>query len=200
MDTIKIVLAGQPNVGKSMLINAMSGSNGLKVGNFSGVTVEKTEVCFEHHCHIMEMVDLPGTYSIRGFSQEEKVAHNYLQGEEYDVIINVLDSTHLQRNLLLTLELLKLNKKMVLALNMADEAKKEGIEIDVKQIEAIIGVPVVLVSANTKMGVEELLEKIHEVADNSKREDSNIVYSDAVEEEILDLVHFIDAKGFSFRD
>ena len=200
MDTIKIVLAGQPNVGKSMLINAMSGSNGLKVGNFSGVTVEKTEVCFEHHCHMMEMVDLPGTYSIRGFSQEEKVAHNYLQGEEYDVIINVLDSTHLQRNLLLTLELLKLNKKMVLALNMADEAKKEGIEIDVKQIEAIIGVPVVLVSANTKMGVEELLEKIHEVADNSKREDSNIVYSDAVEEEILDLVQFIDAKGFSFRD
>ena len=200
MDTIKIVLAGQPNVGKSMLINAMSGSNGLKVGNFSGVTVEKTEVCFEHHCHMMEMVDLPGTYSIRGFSQEEKVAHNYLQGEEYDVIINVLDSTHLQRNLLLTLELLKLNKKMVLALNMADEAKKEGIEIDVKQIEAIIGVPVVLVSANTKMGVEELLEKIHEVADNPKREDSNIVYSDAVEEEILDLVQFIDAKGFSFRD
>jgi ferrous iron transport protein B len=162
MDTIKIVLAGQPNVGKSMLINAMSGSNGLKVGNFSGVTVEKTEVCFEHHCHQFEMVDLPGTYSIEGFSQEEKVAHNYLYNEDYDVIINVLDSTHIQRNLLLTLELLKLNKKMVLALNMADEAKKEGIEIDVKQIEAIIGVPVVLVSASTKMGVEELLDKIHE--------------------------------------
>ncbi len=200
MDTIRIVLAGQPNVGKSMLINAMSGSNGLKVGNFSGVTVEKTEVCFEHHCHQFEMVDLPGTYSIRGFSQEEKVAHNYLQNEEYDVIINVLDSTHLQRNLLLTLELLKLNKKMVLALNMADEAKKEGIEIDVKQIEAIIGVPVVLVSANTKMGVEELLEKIHEVADSPKREDSNIVYSDAVEEEILEISTFLDDKGFKIRD
>ncbi len=200
MDTIRIVLAGQPNVGKSMLINAMSGSNGLKVGNFSGVTVEKTEVCFEHHCHQFEMVDLPGTYSIRGFSQEEKVAHNYLQNEEYDVIINVLDSTHLQRNLLLTLELLKLNKKMVLALNMADEAKKEGIEIDVKQIEAIIGVPVVSVSANTKMGVEELLEKIHEVADSPKREDSNIVYSDAVEEEILEISTFLDDKGFKIRD
>ncbi len=200
MDTIKIVLAGQPNVGKSMLINAMSGSNGLKVGNFSGVTVEKTEVCFEHHCHQFEMVDLPGTYSIRGFSQEEKVAHNYLQDEKYDVIINVLDSTHLQRNLLLTLELLKLNKKMVLALNMADEAKKEGIEIDVKQIEAIIGVPVILVSANTKIGVEKLLEKIHEIADSPKRKDSNIVYSDAVEEEILEIVNFLDDKGFKVRD
>ena len=200
MDTIKIVLAGQPNVGKSMLINAMSGSNGLKVGNFSGVTVEKTEVCFEHHCHMFEMVDLPGTYSIRGFSKEEKVAFNYLQNEEYDVIINVLDATHLQRNLLLTLELLKLNKKMVLALNMADEAQKEGIEIDVKQLEKIIGVPVILVSANTKMGVEELLEKIHDVADTPKRENSNIVYSDAVEEEMLTLANFIDEKGFTLRD
>ena len=200
MDTIKIVLAGQPNVGKSMLINAMSGSNRLKVGNFSGVTVEKTELCFEHHCHLFEIVDLPGTYSIRGFSQEEKVAHNYLINEDYDVIINVLDSTHLKRNLLLTLELLKLNKKMVLALNMADEARKEGIEIDVKQMEKIIGVPVVLVSANTKEGIEELLEKVHEVADSSERVKSNIVYSDAMEEEILTIERFLTEKGFYLRD
>ena len=200
MDTIKIVLAGQPNVGKSMLINAMSGSNRLKVGNFSGVTVEKTELCFEHHCHLFEIVDLPGTYSIRGFSQEEKVAHNYLINEDYDVIINVLDSTHLKRNLLLTLELLKLNKKMVLALNMADEARKEGIEIDVKQMEKIIGVPVVLVSANTKEGIEELLEKVHEIADSNERIKSNIVYSDAMEEEILTIERFLTEKGFYLRD
>ncbi|SFV64037.1 Ferrous iron transport protein B [hydrothermal vent metagenome] len=200
MDTIKVVLAGQPNVGKSMLINSMSSSNSLKVGNFSGVTVEKTEVCFEHHCHMLEMVDLPGTYSIGGFSQEEKVAHNYLLNEEYDVIINVLDSTHLQRNLLLTLELLKLNKKMVLALNMADEAEKEGTSIDVKQLEAIIGVPVVFVSAKSKKGIEELLDKVHEVFDNEVRPKSNIIYSDAVEEEILELSSFIDEKGFKLRD
>ncbi len=200
MESIKIVLAGQPNVGKSMLINAMSSSNSLKVGNFSGVTVEKTEVCFEHHCHLFEMIDLPGTYSILGFTQEEKVAHNYLLNEEYDVILNVLDSTHLQRNLLLTLELLKLNKKMVLALNMADEAKKEGLHIDIKQLEAIIGVPVVLVSANTKEGIEELLERVHDVADSSYRKASNIVYSDAVEEEIFKLSFFMKKKGFSLRD
>lgn len=200
MDTIKVVLAGQPNVGKSMLINAMSGSNSLKVGNFSGVTVEKTEVSFHHDSHTLEMVDLPGTYSIRGFSKEEKVAYEYLQNESYDVIINVIDVTHLQRNLLLTLELLKLNKKMVLALNMADEAQKEGLEIDVKQIESIIGIPTVLVSANSKEGIDTLLDKVHAEFDNVQRRHSNIVYSDPVEEEILALSELMDEKGFSLRD
>ena len=112
MKPMRIILAGQPNVGKSSLINAMSNSR-LKVGNFSGVTVEKTEICFEHHCHNIEMIDLPGTYSVNGFSQEEKVAKNYLLNEHYDVIINVVDATHLTRNLLLSLELQNLNKKMV---------------------------------------------------------------------------------------
>jgi len=200
MENIRVVLAGQPNVGKSMLINAMSGSNGMKVGNFSGVTVEKMELCFEHHCHMFEIVDLPGTYSIAGFSQEEKVAHEYLFNEEYDVIINVLDATHLKRNFLLTLELLKLNKKMILALNMADEAKKEGVKIDVQQLEKIIGIPVVLVSANTKEGVEELLDKVHQLSEEPKRVASNIIYSDSMEEEILNLQNLLDAKGFSLRD
>jgi len=136
MRPIKIVLAGQPNVGKSSLINSMTDSR-LKVGNFSGVTVEKSEVCFEHHCHILEIIDLPGTYSINGFSQEEKVARDFLQNEDYDVILNVVDSTHITRNLLLTLELLNMNKKMVIALNMIDEAEAEGITIDSKHIEAI---------------------------------------------------------------
>ncbi len=200
LDTIRVVLAGQPNVGKSMLINAMSGSNSLKVGNFSGVTVDKTEVSFKHHTHMLEMVDLPGTYSIAGFSQEEKVAHRYLLREEYDVIINVLDSTHLKRNLLLTLELLKLNKKMVLALNMADEAHKEGITIDIAQLEKIIGVPVVLVSASSGEGIEKLLDRVHEVADRPHRDNSNIIYSDPVEEEILHLSTFIDEKKLKIRD
>ncbi len=197
---IKIVLAGQPNVGKSALINAMSGSHKMKVGNFSGVTVEKTEICFEHHCHLIEMVDLPGTYSIDGFTMEEKVAKNYLQNENYDLIINVIDATHLQRNLFLTLQLLNMNKKMILALNMADEAKADGIEIDVKQLEKITGMPCVLVSANTHEGVEELLEKIHHLADSETRKPSRIVYSDVIEEAIIELGTFLDQKGFEYDD
>ncbi|MBI3874085.1 MAG: 50S ribosome-binding GTPase, partial [Arcobacter sp.] len=199
MKPMKIVLAGQPNVGKSSLINAMSNSR-LRVGNFSGVTVEKTEICFEHHCHLMEMVDLPGTYSINGFSNEEKVAKNYLLDEDYDVIINVIDSTHLSRNLLLTLELINLNKKMVIALNMYDEAKKEGLNIDVKQIEAITGIPTIAVSSHTKEGIDELLEVVHNYYDKDVRLVPTINLSDTFEEELFHLTKFFDHKSFRYKD
>ncbi len=199
MIPMRIVLAGQPNVGKSSLINAMSDSR-LKVGNFSGVTVEHTEVCFEHHCHKIEMIDLPGTYSINGFSQEEKVAKNYLLNEEYDVIINVVDATHLTRNLLLTLELQNLNKKMVLALNMYDEAQKDGINIDIKQIEAVTGIPTIAVSANTKEGIDELLDIVHEIYDNPIRKESKISYSDVLEDSIYHIRKFLDEKKYKYKD
>ncbi len=172
----------------------------MKVGNFSGVTVEKMEVEFKYKDYKFNMVDLPGTYSIEGFSQEEKVAHSYLLNEEYDVIINVVDSTRIQRNLLLTLELLNLNKRMVVALNMADEAREEGIEIDVKQLEKIMGVPVVLVSAKSGEGIDELLDRTIEVAKNPIRKSSNIIYSDAIEEEILQLSEFFEKKRFRVDD
>ena len=199
MKPMRIILAGQPNVGKSSLINAMTNSR-LKVGNFSGVTVEKTEICFEHHCHQIEMIDLPGTYSLNGFSQEEMVAKNYLLNEEYDVIINVIDSTHLTRNLLLSLELQNLNKKMVLALNMYDEAQKEGIHIDVKQIEAITGIPTIAVSANTKEGIDELLDTVHHIYDDEKRLKSKISYSDAIEDTIYKVRKFLDEKNYKYKD
>jgi len=200
MKPMRIALAGQPNVGKSSLINAMSKHANLKVGNFSGVTVEHTQICFEHHCHKIEMIDLPGTYSINGFSQEEKVAKNYLLNEDYDVILNVIDSTHLTRNLLLTLELQNLNKKMVIALNMYDEAKKEGINIDIAQIEAITGIPTVAVSATTKDGIDKLLDTVHDVYDSEKRLKSKISYSDAIEEAIFEVKNFLDEKNYNYKD
>ena len=123
---IKVALVGQPNVGKSMLINSISNAR-LKVGNFSGVTVAKEEVIFKYKNYKIEITDLPGAYSLNDYTLEEKVTKEYLENSPYDIILNVLDSTNLERNLYLTSELLALDKKMIIALNMIDEAKKASI-------------------------------------------------------------------------
>ena len=157
--TIKIALVGQPNVGKSMLINSISNSR-LKVGNFSGVTVEKKEVIFKYKDYNIKIIDLPGSYSLENYSLEEKVVKNFLNQNEYDIILNVIDSTNLQRNLLLTSELLDLNKKMVIALNMSDEAKKENILINNEKLSSLLNTPCIKTSATKKDGITELLEKI----------------------------------------
>lgn len=157
--TIKIALVGQPNVGKSMLINSISNSR-LKVGNFSGVTVEKKEVIFKYKDYNIKIIDLPGSYSLENYSLEEKVVKNFLNQNEYDIILNVIDSTNLQRNLLLTSELLDLNKKMVIALNMSDEAKKENILINNEKLSSLLNTPCIKTSATKKDGIKELLEQI----------------------------------------
>ena len=116
---IRIALVGQPNVGKSMLINSISNAR-LHVGNFTGVTVEKAEASFETDRYRINIIDLPGTYSLNDYSPDEKVTKTFLEEGEYDIIINVLDSTNLEKNLLLTTELLELNHKIIVTLNMTD--------------------------------------------------------------------------------
>ncbi|WP_141047260.1 ferrous iron transport protein B [Aliarcobacter cryaerophilus] len=165
--TIKIALVGQPNVGKSMLINSISNSR-LKVGNFSGVTVEKKEVIFKYKDYNIKIIDLPGSYSLENYSLEEKVVKNFLNQNEYDIILNVIDSTNLQRNLLLTSELLDLNKKMVIALNMSDEAKKENILINNKKLSSLLNTPCIKTSATKKDGITELLEQIIKTFEEDK--------------------------------
>ena len=150
---IKIALVGQPNVGKSMLINSVSNAH-LHVGNFSGVTVDKKEVLFDYKGYNFTVVDLPGTYAFTDYTIEERVTHTYLCNEDYDLIINVLDSTNLEKNLQLTSELLTMNQKMVIALNMSDEAQKEGIEIDAEYMSELLGVRCIKVSAAAKTGIE----------------------------------------------
>ena len=200
MEKIIIALAGQPNVGKSSLINAISNAK-LKVGNFSGVTVDKTEVefticddvtCKDYEAHI---IDLPGAYSLTEYTIEEKVTKSFLQSDEYDVIVNVVDSTNLQRNLLFTTQLLETGKKVVVALNMSDEAKKEGIEIDEKQLSAILGVPCIKTSASTKEGIEALQHAIVEAYEKEETS-SKVVYSDHIEEEISHIVTFMKEKHY----
>ncbi|WP_066402887.1 ferrous iron transport protein B [Aliarcobacter cryaerophilus] len=165
--TIKIALVGQPNVGKSMLINSISNSR-LKVGNFSGVTVEKKEVIFKYKDYNIKIIDLPGSYSLENYSLEEKVVKNFLNQNEYDIILNVIDSTNLQRNLLLTSELLDLNKKMVIALNMSDEAKKENILINNEKLSSLLNTPCIKTSATKKDGIKELLEQIIKTFEEDK--------------------------------
>ena len=200
MKQIVVALAGQPNVGKSSLINAISNAK-LKVGNFSGVTVDKTEVifkiCDEASCEEYEVhiIDLPGAYSLTEYTIEEKVTKSFLQSDEYDIIVNVVDSTNLQRNLLFTTQLLETGKKVVVALNMSDEAEKEGIEIDEKQLSVILGVPCIKTSANTKKGIEELKKAIVEVYEKEETS-SKVIYSDPIEEEIDHIVNFMQEKNY----
>ena len=200
MEQITIALAGQPNVGKSSLINAISNAT-LKVGNFSGVTVDKTEVefkiCDEVTCKDYEVhiIDLPGAYSLTEYTIEEKVTKSFLQSDEYDVIVNVVDSTNLQRNLLFTTQLLETGKKVVVALNMDDEAQKEGISIDEKQLSAILGVPCIKTSASQKTGIEALKTAIIEVYE-AKQTGAKVIYSDPIEEEIEAIVAFLKEKNY----
>ncbi|MBS4236286.1 ferrous iron transport protein B [Campylobacter vulpis] len=159
MQKINIILVGQPNVGKSSLINALCKSN-LKVGNFPGVTVEKASAKIVYKNYMLEFVDLPGTYALDGYSEEEKITQNYIKTQNYDLIINILDSTNLERNLILSTQLLECQKKMILALNMSDEAKKEGFSIDVKKLEDLIKTPSISVSSKTKENLNTLLDLI----------------------------------------
>ncbi|MCQ2875388.1 ferrous iron transport protein B [Helicobacter pylori] len=162
MKEITIALVGQPNVGKSSLINALSNAH-LKVGNFAGVTVDKMEVSLIHKEHQITIIDLPGTYALNDFTTEEKVTKDFLEKGQYDLILNVVDSTNLERNLALSTQLLDTNKKMLLALNMWDEAQKEGIKINTEKLSQELGVVCVPTSARSKedrLNTELLLDEI----------------------------------------
>ncbi|PUD40919.1 ferrous iron transport protein B [Helicobacter pylori] len=162
MKEITIALVGQPNVGKSSLINALSNAH-LKVGNFAGVTVDKMEVSLVHKEHQITIIDLPGTYALNDFTTEEKVTKDFLEKGQYDLILNVVDSTNLERNLALSAQLLGTNKKMLLALNMWDEAQEEGIKINTEKLSQELGVVCVPTSARSKedrLNTELLLDEI----------------------------------------
>ncbi|MCQ2700017.1 ferrous iron transport protein B [Helicobacter pylori] len=162
MKEIIVALVGQPNVGKSSLINALSNAH-LKVGNFAGVTVDKMEVGLIHKEHQITIIDLPGTYALNDFTTEEKVTKDFLEKGQYDLILNVVDSTNLERNLALSAQLLDTNKKMLLALNMWDEAQKEGIKINTEKLSKELGVVCVPTSARSKedrLNTELLLDEI----------------------------------------
>jgi len=162
-EDINVILTGNPNTGKTSLLNAITGMS-LHVGNWPGKTVEKKEGRIYYKNRSITIVDLPGTYSITPYSEEERVSHNYLMAQTHAIIVQTIDVNALERNLLMTLELLALRKRIILAFNFNKEAKRRGIKIDVSKIREILQVPIIVIEANKGENKEGLLDEILEVA------------------------------------
>jgi ferrous iron transport protein B len=160
---ISVALAGNPNCGKSSLFNALTGAH-QKVGNFSGVTVEKHEGYLEYKGYRFRVVDLPGIYSLTPYSPEEIVTREYLIKEPPDVVVNVLEGPNLERNLLLTTQLMELEVDFLVALNMIDEVQEQGIVIEIKQLQKLLGCHIIPTSARKGTGLDSLLDHIIRVS------------------------------------
>lgn len=164
MADFTIALAGNPNAGKTTIFNALTGLH-QHTGNWPGKTVEKKEGEITFGDLNINIVDLPGTYSLTAYSPEEIVARDYIIEEHPDVVINVVDATNLERNLYLTVQILELNVPVVLALNMTDALQKDGAKIDLENLSRLLGeIPVVATTANRGAGINELISKAVEAA------------------------------------
>ncbi|TLU81546.1 MAG: ferrous iron transport protein B [Chlorobium sp.] len=160
---ICIALAGNPNCGKTSLFNALTGAH-QKVGNFSGVTVEKHEGYLDYKGYRIRVVDLPGIYSLTPYSPEEIVTREYLIKETPDVVVNVLEGPNLERNLLLTTQLMELEVDFLVALNMIDEVEEKGIVVEIKQLQKLLGCHIIPTSAKKSRGLDSLLDHIIRVS------------------------------------
>ena len=188
---ITVAVAGNPNTGKTTLINAIAGTN-LQVGNWPGVTVEKKEATVEYNGYTIHFVDLPGTYSLTNDTAEEKIAVEFLIKEKPDVVLNVVDSTNLERNLYLTIQLLELERPLIIALNMWDDAQKKGIIIDTKKLERLLCSKVVPTVAPKGQGIKEILDSIIEIYQKQKKTKCVLHFEDTFEEELKELKKVIE--------
>jgi len=156
---IDVALVGNPNSGKTSLFNAFTGSN-QRVGNYSGVTVNPFFSIIKYKGHTLRIHDLPGTYSLSAFSPEEAHVRKFLIEKQPDIIINILDSTNLERNLYLTTQLLDMDMKMVMCLNMFDEFEKRGDKLDQENLSKLLGMPIATTVASKGIGIEQLFDKV----------------------------------------
>lgn len=164
--TVRVALAGNPNSGKTSLFNALTGGR-QHIANYPGVTVEKKFGRVNYKGYRLEFVDLPGTYSLTAYSLEEVVARDYLLKHKPDIIIDVIDSTNLERNLYLLLQFQEMGVPLIGALNMSDEAKSQGIEIDDRQLGKILGIPLVKTVGRTGRGKLALLNTVIKVTEGT---------------------------------
>ncbi|MCK4394898.1 ferrous iron transport protein B [Candidatus Bipolaricaulota bacterium] len=196
---ITVAVAGNPNVGKSALFNALTGSH-QHTGNWPGKTVERAEGVFHYQGWEIRMVDLPGTYSLAAQSPEEVIARDYILSGEPDVVLDIVDATSLERNLNLTLQILELTGRVVVVLNLMDEVKRQGWEIDVAALEVDLRVPVVPTVATEGEGLPELVTAIVKVATGqSQTRPAAVNYGLTVEGYVETLEDDLARLGFDGR-
>ena len=160
--TIHVALAGNPNCGKTTLFNRVTNSK-EHVGNYSGVTVDAKIASFHRNGYTFKLVDLPGTYSLTAFSPEELFARNYIIGQAPDIVLNVIDSTNLERNMFLTTQLIDMDIKVVIALNMHDDLVAGGAKLDCEKLGELLGIPIIPTISSKGEGMDELFDEIIEV-------------------------------------
>jgi len=195
--TLTIALAGNPNSGKTTIFNNLTGAH-QKVGNWSGVTVEKKEGVINRHGYELKIIDLPGTYSLTPFSIEEIVARNFILEEHPDVVIDIIDASNLERSLYLATQLREIDCKVLFALNMADMAQSRGIKIHTETLSDLLDVPIVFTVGNKNEGMDALLKKAVELAEQTQHisEGRKVRYSQDIEFAISRLQAFLQ-KGSS---
>lgn len=186
--TINVALIGNPNCGKTSLFNFASGAHG-RVGNYSGVTVDASEAHASMFGYEFNLIDLPGTYSLSCYSPEELYVRNYLQEQLPDVVINVIDSSNLERNLYLTTQLMDMDLRVVGALNMYDEFERRGDHVDLKTLSTLFGMPMVPTSFKSGEGVKDLFRAVIQVYEGRSREARHlhINYGHEIEHGIKDI-------------
>jgi len=183
-------VVGNPNCGKTTLFNALTGAK-QHVGNWPGVTVEKKTGEYAFEDKTIELVDLPGTYSLEAsddqVSLDEKVARDFVAAREADLIVNIVDASSIERHLYLTSQLIEMRTPMILVLNMMDAVKQRGIKIDIPYLAERLGCPVVPIVASTKQGIDALKKAINQAAATKPTPNLNIAYAPALELAIADL-------------
>jgi len=194
---LTVALVGNPNSGKTTVFNNLTGARQY-VGNWPGVTVEKKAGSLDHDGYHIEVVDLPGVYSLTAYSMDEIITRNFVVDERPDVVVDIVDASSLERNLYLTVQLLEMGARLVLALNMMDQAESRGYAIDVAGVSRLLGVSVVPMSANRNRGTTELLKEIVRVADeNAPVKPLTVRYGREIEEEISKLESLISETELS---